>query len=206
MKGGRAGQVELPPAEHCRATRGSRCRHVLLLLCAALLLAGCGTGPSLVSRQPTVPAKYRPYFVVAATRCPAVLTPAGLAGQAYVESRFRADAVSNQNAQGLMQITPAIWSRYGTDANGDGRADPFTPADSIATAAKFNCSLARGLRAVPGSRTELRLAAYNAGINAVRQYQAVPPYPETRNYVQQVQSWAQQLADEFPAQGSGTSA
>jgi soluble lytic murein transglycosylase-like protein len=133
-----------------------------------------------------------------------VLTPAGLAGQAYVESHFRPDAVSSSGAQGLMQLTAANFARYGVDANGDGRADPFTPADSIATGAQFNCSLASGLKNVKGSRTELRLAAYNAGINAVRKYQTIPPYPETQNYVQQVQAWTTQFADAFPPANAGS--
>ena len=97
-----------------------------------------------------------------------------------------------------MQLTAANFARYGTDANGDGRADPFTPADSIATGAKFSCSLAEGLRNVSGGRTELRLAAYNAGINAVRRYGTIPPSPETQNYVQQVQVWTKRFASAFP--------
>jgi hypothetical protein len=176
----------------------------IVLAAGAALLTGCGASPSLGPAPTTVPDGLRSYFTVAASRCPGVLSPAGLAGQAYVESHFRSQAVSSQNAQGLMQLTPAIWARYGTDANGDGRADPFTPADSIATAAKFSCSLARALRSVPGSRVELRLAAYNAGINAVRRYQAVPPYPETSRYVADVQSWTRQFADEFPASSGAT--
>lgn len=175
-------------------------KKLLRLAAAALatsLLAGCGSTASFGPPSPTVPSTYRSYFSVAARRCPGVLTPGGLAGQGYVESRFRPDALSTANAQGLMQLSSANWTRYGADANGDGRADPFNPADSIATAAKFDCALARAVRTIPGNSTDLRLAAYNAGLNAVRKYRAVPPFPETQQYVEQVRSWTHQFDDEF---------
>lgn len=146
-----------------------------------------------------VPPSYRAYFGVAARRCPGVLTAAGLAAQAYVESGFRADAVSAQGAQGLMQVTPAVWATYGTDANGDGRADPFTAADSVATAARYSCALAHLVRSVPGDPVVLRLAAYNAGPQAVRRYAGVPPFAETQRYVAAVQRWAPQLAAQLPS-------
>jgi soluble lytic murein transglycosylase-like protein len=173
--------------------RTSTRRLLLPILLAGVGLSGCGlsTAQRAVGPDTTVPTAYRSYFEVAARRCPAVLSAAGLAAQARVESKFHADAVSDIGAQGLMQITPATWARYGTDANGDGRADPFTPADAIATAARINCSLHRTLRDLPGNSTVLRLAAYNAGPDAVRHYRGVPPYPETRDYIRQVQNWTE---------------
>jgi soluble lytic murein transglycosylase-like protein len=63
--------------------------------------------------------------------------------------------VSPAGARGWMQFMPATWRRYGVDANGDGRRDPWNPVDAIFGAARY-------LRAA-GAATDLRGAvlAYN---------------------------------------------
>jgi soluble lytic murein transglycosylase-like protein len=172
-------------------TVSTRSRLLLPILLGVIGVSGCGLAavPRTDGTDTRVPTAYRSFFEVAARRCPTVLSAAGLAAQAQVESRFQPDAVSDKGAKGLMQITPATWARFGTDANGDGRADPFTPADAIATGARINCSLHRTLADLPGDSTALRLAGYNAGPDAVLHYRGVPPFPETRGYIEQVQGW-----------------
>ena len=44
------------------------------------------------------------------------------------------------------------------------------------------------------------IAAYNAGEGAVRRFGGVPPYRETRNYVQRVRSFQQDLASQLQNQ------
>ena len=63
--------------------------------------------------------------------------------------------VSYAGAQGWMQFMPATWKAYGTDANRDGKRDPYNPVDAIFAAAKY-------LKAA-GAETDLRRAifAYN---------------------------------------------
>ena len=63
--------------------------------------------------------------------------------------------VSYAGAQGWMQFMPATWKAYGTDANRDGRRDPYNPVDAIFAAARY-------LKAA-GAETDLRTAifAYN---------------------------------------------
>ena len=46
-------------------------------------------------------------------------------------------SVSTAGAVGWMQFIPSTWKRYGVDANGDGIADPYNPADAIFTAARY---------------------------------------------------------------------
>lgn len=45
--------------------------------------------------------------------------------------------VSSAGALGWMQFMPATWEQYGVDANGDGKKDPFNPADAIFAAARY---------------------------------------------------------------------
>ncbi len=63
--------------------------------------------------------------------------------------------ISSAGAVGWMQFMPATWDTYGTDANGDGRKDPYNPVDAV-------CSAARYLKAAGGD-SDLRTAifAYN---------------------------------------------
>ena len=63
--------------------------------------------------------------------------------------------ISSAGAVGWMQFMPATWKMYGTDANRDGKADPYNPVDAIFSAARY-------LKAA-GADTDLRKAifAYN---------------------------------------------
>lgn len=93
-----------------------------------------------------------------------------------VESGFNAAAVSTAGAQGLMQIMPAT----GRDLD---LVDPFDPSENIDAGIRYLRYL---LDTFPDRR--LAVAAYNAGPNAVKKYGGIPPYTETRNYVDKV--WA----------------
>ena len=44
---------------------------------------------------------------------------------------------SSAGAIGWMQFMPSTWARWGTDANGDGVADPDNPTDAIFSAARY---------------------------------------------------------------------
>ena len=91
------------------------------------------------------------------------------------ESAFQSDAVSSKNAQGLMQLIPETAQRFGVK-------NVFDPADNIRGGTLY----LRWLLAHFRGNTALAIAAYNAGENAVDRYEGVPPYPETRAYLDKV--------------------
>lgn len=91
-----------------------------------------------------------------------------------VESRFRHDAISSRGAIGFGQLMPGTAARMGIN--------PYNPMHNIyGTVRKL-----RELLVATAGRLDLALAAYNAGLDAVRRYGGVPPYRETQNYVYMV--------------------
>jgi soluble lytic murein transglycosylase-like protein len=93
----------------------------------------------------------------------------------HAESSFNPRAVSHKGATGLMQLMPATADRYGVD-------DILDPEQNVDGGVRYLRDLLRMFR----QDTRLAVAAYNAGENAVLRYQGVPPYNETRHYVQRV--------------------
>ena len=84
----------------------------------------------------------------------------------------RTNAISSAGASGLMQLMPATAERFGvTD-----RADP---KQNIKGGVAYLDWL---LKEFKGDAV-LALAGYNAGENAVKKHEGVPPYAETQNYV-----------------------
>jgi soluble lytic murein transglycosylase-like protein len=71
------------------------------------------------------------------------------------------------------------WGYYAIDGDNDGVTSVYDPADSIYAAA----ALVRDLKRIVGSDPKLVLAAYNAGPGNVQKYGGVPPFAETKAYV-----------------------
>lgn len=92
-----------------------------------------------------------------------------------VESAFQKDAVSPKNAQGLMQLIPETAARFGVK-------DPFDPVSNL----HGGLSYLRWLIDYFGGDLKLALAGYNAGEKAVERHGGVPPYRETREYIQKI--------------------
>lgn len=87
------------------------------------------------------------------------------------ESGWNANALSNKGAIGLAQLMPATARSLGVDAS-----DPYENLDGGARYLRRQYETFGTWR--------LALAAYNAGPGAVERHGGVPPYAETRNYVQ----------------------
>ena len=94
------------------------------------------------------------------------------------ESNFNPHAVSSAGAQGLMQLMPENIKSLNIK-------NPFDPRENIMGGAQYLKQLIKRF----GGKLSLALAAYNAGPGVVEQYQRVPPFRETENFVQQVMKY-----------------
>lgn len=94
-----------------------------------------------------------------------------------VESEFDRLAVSSKGALGLMQLMPYTARRFGV-------SNVFDPRENIFGGVRY----LRFLLDLFQGDVALALAGYNAGENAVRRYNGIPPFKETQGYVRKIQA------------------
>ena len=103
------------------------------------------------------------------------LHPALLFAVMKAESSFNPIVVSKAGAVGLMQLVPETAMRHGVQ-------NLYDTNENVAGGARHLRYLLDRFH----GNTRLALAAYNAGERKVDRYKQIPPYKETRHYVQKV--------------------
>lgn len=76
---------------------------------------------------------------------------------------------------GLMQLMPETARKYRVK-------DVYNPRDNIEGGVRYLRDLVKTYKA----KTNLVLAAYNAGPEAIKKHRGIPPYPETINFIRKV--------------------
>lgn len=101
--------------------------------------------------------------------------PALVKAMIHAESAFKANARSKKGAIGLMQLMPETAKYMGI-------RQPKLPGQNILGGVKYLSYLLEKFK----GNVRLATAAYNAGPNAVKKYKGVPPFAETKAYVERV--------------------
>ncbi|HEU4709046.1 MAG TPA: transglycosylase SLT domain-containing protein [Methylophilaceae bacterium] len=105
-----------------------------------------------------------------------------------VESNFKLQAQSSKAAMGLMQLIPATADRFNVK-------NAFDATQNI----KGGIAYLHWLLSYFRGDVPLAVAAYNAGERAVDRYKGIPPYRETRAYVQKVMGLYQHSTHPYDA-------
>ena len=92
---------------------------------------------------------------------------------ARTESGFRHEARSSHGAVGVFQLMPSTARRMGLN--------PYSLNDNIRGGIMYYKMMYKMFGSM-----ELALAAYNAGPGNVKKYKAVPPYAETKRFVNKI--------------------
>ena len=102
------------------------------------------------------------------------------------ESNFDTVAISPRNAKGLMQLIPETMARFNV-------RNAYDPEQNI----RGGLAYLRWLLAYFEGDVMLVAAAYNAGEGTVNRYLGVPPYAETRAYVNKILAGVRSLTHPF---------
>jgi soluble lytic murein transglycosylase len=94
------------------------------------------------------------------------------------ESDFDHHAVSNKGARGLMQLMPGTADAMKVE-------DPFNPEENIFGGTRYLSLMLTRFK----NDMHLALAAYNAGPERVEDYRGIPPFPETRSFIEKVMQY-----------------
>jgi soluble lytic murein transglycosylase-like protein len=110
------------------------------------------------------------------------VSPELVASVARAESGFHPTARSHRGAIGVMQLVPRTGRWMGA-------TDLTDPTQNIVAGTKYLKYLSERF----GGKEDHVIAAYNAGEGNVRRFDGVPPFSETRDYIQRVHRFQQDL-------------
>ena len=114
------------------------------------------------------------------------MDPALIKAVVHTESYFNPNATSRVGASGLMQLMPRTAEIYGV-------FDLYSPLKNLDAGVRHLRYLLRRYK----NKLSIALAAYNAGETAVRYYNGIPPYRETRRYIKKVIQYQSYYKDQY---------
>ncbi|MER5445433.1 lytic transglycosylase domain-containing protein [Streptomyces sp. NPDC002766] len=120
--------------------------------------------------------------------------PIVIASQIEKASGFNASLVGPDGRQGISQLPPDVFTKYGKDDDDNGKTSALDAKDSIMAQGRYICAMADEAQKMidaneaTGSVLDLALAGYDVGIDAVRAAKGVPRTAEAQGYVAAVRA------------------
>ncbi|MEU2422717.1 lytic transglycosylase domain-containing protein [Streptomyces sp. NPDC007851] len=115
--------------------------------------------------------------------------PIVIASQIEKASGFNTSLVGPDGKQGISQLPPDVFTKYGKDDDDNGRTSALDAKDSILAQGRYLCDLADQAQKMidaneaTGSLLDLALAGYDVGMDAVRTAKGIPKTAEAQGYV-----------------------
>ncbi|MGW3460604.1 lytic transglycosylase domain-containing protein [Streptomyces olivaceoviridis] len=154
--------------------------------------------------ETSVPAGLVEPIRAAGALCPQV-GPVAIAAQIQQESGFDATVVGPNGERGLSQLPADVFAEFGKDDDDNGTTSALDASDSILAQGRYMCSLVEQVAPLADADRPLQdvlsiaLAAYDAGIDAVRRAQGVPLTNESQTYVTGVRAQFARFQGAVPA-------
>ncbi|MEV5646080.1 lytic transglycosylase domain-containing protein [Streptomyces flaveolus] len=124
----------------------------------------------------------------------AAIGPIVIASQIEKASGFNASLVGPNGRQGISQLPPDIFTKYGKDDDDNDKTSALDAEDSIMAQGRYMCDLADQTQKMidaneaVGNVLDLALASYDVGIDAVRAAKGVPKTNEAQGYIAAVRA------------------
>ncbi|MEU9413145.1 transglycosylase SLT domain-containing protein [Streptomyces sp. NPDC048281] len=115
--------------------------------------------------------------------------PIVIAAQIQQVSGWNRSLVGPNGREGISQMPPDKFTKFGEDRDDNGKTSALDPEDSIMAQGKYLCSLAGDVKqllndnAVTGNALDLTLAAYDVGEEAIKQARGVPDTDQVQSYI-----------------------
>ncbi|MEE1940980.1 transglycosylase SLT domain-containing protein [Streptomyces sp. TRM 70361] len=136
----------------------------------------------------SLPSKYHQPIQDAGAECTQI-GPVVIAAQIQQESAFNESLVGPDGAEGISQVPPDKFEEFGEDEDDNDETSALDFEDSIGAQGKYMCSLAEEIdtlianNEVEGDRLDMTLAAYDLGLDAVKQAKGVPDGSRAQSYI-----------------------
>jgi hypothetical protein len=120
------------------------------------------------------------------------ISPIVIASQIEYVSKFDPKKKGPNGAEGISQMPPDMFTKYGKDDDGNGKTSAVDVKDSIMAQGRYLCDLAGQVQTLInekkaiGTVLDLTLAAYDLGIDAITKAGGIPDGTDAHTYIVQV--------------------